>query len=213
MKGILDHLVTVGPSLITSFCKPGPHCVLATAVGQMVLARFGIEAEAYPVAVAVCNRAWIRWKADGHPGGKEEQQRRGAWLVSNNPDWKGETVQLVKSDAPWDGHLVLRVRDGVQTWLVDLDLGSFNRPQHAIMLPGGLVAPLSSDGVVSGTFTDGRVETAVEYGPLVAPYRDDYLTAKDWTRRARLYGHVDALVEAMIAAVPRGRRLTFSAGD
>jgi hypothetical protein len=193
---LLTRLVKIAPPLINTIAS-GPHCILATSVGQMVLDQIGIAADPYPVEVAVCNRAWMQWGRDGYHGGQEEQERRGAYILTNTPNWKGASFQTVKSAKPWDGHLVLRVSDGPHRWLVDLDLGSFNRPNRDIELPGGLVAPLTPDGIVQGTFTHGRIETSVQYGPLVAPYRDDYLKAKDWTRRARFFGEVETLVQAL----------------
>ena len=196
MKTVLERLVKIAPPLIDSISQ-GPHCVMATSVGQMVLERLGIAALPYPVEVAICNRAWMQWKADGHQGGIVEQERRGAYILTNTPNWKGASFQTVKSAKPWDGHLVLRVPDGDRAWLVDLDLGSFNRPNRDISLPGGLVAPLAANGTVYGTFTHGAVETTVEYGPLVAPYRDDYLTARDWQRRGRFLTEVETLVTVL----------------
>lgn len=192
---ILNRLVTVGPEVINRFTKPGPHCVLASAVGQMALARFGVEAEAYPVAVIVCNQAWVDWRDSDYQGGVAEQQRRGAYLLSNTPDFKGQQFSTIKIAKPWDGHLVLRVRKA--NVLIDLDLGSFNRPQHNIVLPGGIVAPLSDEGFVSGTFTDNGITTTIGYAPLVAPYANDYLTSRDWAERDRFAEHVAELVRAM----------------
>ena len=194
---VLERLVQVGPDFITTFTKPGPHCVMATTIGQMVLARKGIVAHPYPVEVVICNQAWVDWSEDKYRGGAEEQIRRGAYILSNTPHFNGRTFRSVVSDNPWDGHLVLRVPDGEKAWLLDLDMGSFNRPQHGICLPGGVLAPLT-DGCVHGTFTDHRnCPTSVEYGPLDAPYKDDYQTARDWVERDRLVCHVDELLEML----------------
>jgi hypothetical protein len=195
---LLQRLVRVGPRLINSRAKPGPHCVLATSVGQMTLARVGIQAEPYPVQLTVCNRAWKDWVAAGAPGGREEQLRRGAYVITNAPDWQGASFMTIRSAKPWDGHLVLRVPDGERSWLVDLDVGSFRRPRQQIHVPLGLVAPLSN-GSVTGTCTMNGVETTVEYAPLDAPYRDDYLTARDWVERDRFEPEVAKLVRLITA--------------
>lgn len=192
---LLNRLAERGPSVINKHTKPGPHCVLSTTVGQMALARFGVQAEPYPVAVIVCNQAWVDWRDSDYQGGVAEQQRRGAYLLSNTPDFKGQSFSYVKIDKPWDGHLVLRVPK-VQA-LIDLDLGAFNRPQHNIVLPPAIVAPLTPEGFVSGTFTDKGITTTIGYGPLVAPYANDYLTARDWVERDRFAEHVDELVRAI----------------
>lgn len=193
---ILQRLVEVGPSFINRLVKPGPHCILATSVGQMVLAQVGIAADPYPVEVKVCNTAWMRWKAAGYPGGIEEQVTRGAYLLSNTPQFRGSSFTKVHIEKPWDGHLVLRVPDGTRTWLVDLDLGSFNRHEHDIHLPGGLVAPLA-DGRVTGRYTSEGTVTHIEYGPLDAPYRDSYREARDWMQRARFLSHVVTLTRIL----------------
>lgn len=196
---ILTRLVAIAPQAINQICKPGqPHCVMATTIGQMVLAKLGIDAEPYVAEIHVCNKAWMQWADDEFAGGRDAQLRRGAYLMCNSPDWKGASFQSVKVDKPWDGHLVLRVPDGDIAWLVDLDLGSFNRPKANVVLPPGLMAKLNNDTVV-GTFVKDGSETAVAYRRLVAPYRDDYQTARDWVERDRL----NDVVEKLVAAVKR----------
>ena len=198
---ILNRLVEIAPGAINTFTKPGqPHCVMATTIGQMVLNHFGVESFPYPVEVRITNKAWADWATAGYGGGRAEQERRGAYLLSNTPNFNGASFKTVEVAKPWDGHLVLRVPGGKgkPAWIVDLDMGSFNRPQHGIMLPDGLLAELSSDGRLAGTLVaSDAIQTTVEYRPLVASYRDDYQTSKDWVERDRLIGHVNELARAI----------------
>src|SRR5262245_34676354 len=89
---LLDRIAEVAPPIIATTTKPGPHCVLSTAVGQMVLAVNGIQSTPFPVEVRIYNDAWRRWKDADYVGGIEEQQRRGAYLISNDPHWAGGTI-------------------------------------------------------------------------------------------------------------------------
>jgi hypothetical protein len=199
---VLNRLVAVGPTIINKYVRPGPHCVLATSLGQMTLARFGIHAEPFVAEVTVFNQAWADWGEAGHDGGREEQLRRGAYILSNAPDWAGQSFKTSETHKPWDGHLALKVPDGREhRWLLDLDLGSFNRPQHNILLPGGLLAPLSVGDCLSGVLenSETHTRTSLVYKPLVAPYANDYLTARDWVERDRFTDHVDELEAAITA--------------
>jgi hypothetical protein len=201
----LHQMADLVPSLINRFTVPGPHCVLATTVGQMLLARFGIRAEPYSVSVMICNEAWVQWDAAKRPGGVDEQMRRGAYLLSNQPHFEGTSFNTgqVPPDKAWDGHLVLKVVDGAKTWLVDLDLGSFNRPAHHIHLPGGIVAPLSKAGAVTGVYEDeAGYKTTVAYWPMTASYAHDYMTAKDWVDRDRFTRHVAAMERVLRRGPP-----------
>jgi len=197
VKATLERLVAIAPPAINQITKPGqPHCVLSTSVGLMVLDALGIQAEPYVAEIHICNKAWMDWADHNFAGGREEQLRRGAYLLTNMPNWKGASFKSVKVDKPWDGHLVLRVPDGETTWLVDLDLGSFNRPQFNVKLPLGMMAKLR-DNTVVGTFTKDGTRTAVAYRPLVAPYAEDYQTARDWVERDRFADIVEKLVEVV----------------
>lgn len=177
---ILRRLVEMAPPQIDAECAPGPHCVLSTTIGQMVLADFGIEATPYPVQLDICNAAWIAWAQEEYVGGQTEQLARGAHLLTNRPDWKGATLPSLNPvvKAPWDGHLVLRVGDD----LVDLNLGAFNRPTKAIAVPDAAILPCP-DGTASAEWPNPQ--TLCYYRPLVAPYADEYQTARDWVERGR----------------------------
>lgn len=180
---ILQKLVKVAPPIITANARPGAHCVMASAVGQIVLESFGITAEPFSVEATVCNQAWYDWGGEGFKGGVEEQRRRGAHILTNTPNWQGDSIQSkVTVHAPWDGHLVLVVGHT----LVDLDIGSFARPAHHIYTPAGMLGPLSPNRTVEGTWTYGGHRTYVVYRPMVSSFADEYLTAPDWVKRERL---------------------------
>ena len=198
-KATLDKLVEVAPELISAMAVQG-HCVMATSIGQMVLHELGISADPYPVQLTIVNHAWIAWQEAGQSGGQAEQLRRGAYIITNRPDWHGASFKVIEHAKPWDGHLVLRVPDNGQDWLVDLDLGSYNRPMHKIRLPLGVVAPLTN-GMVGGTFEDRGCRTYLEYRPLSAPYAHDYQRARDWTARTRFIHLVDTLVREIQRAM------------
>lgn len=184
---IVQRLAYIAPAKINEIAKPGPHCVLATAVGVKVLRMFDINAVPFPVEVTVCNQQWMDWaKADFAPDGSpEEQLRRGAHIITNKPDWNGQTLPSLNppSGRGWDGHLVVRVVD--LNLLVDLDLGSFRRPTKGIIVPDSVVAPLTPQLTVVGGYGDGTTMTHVSYKPLVAPYADDYQTSRDWSEDHR----------------------------
>ena len=196
-KSILDRLVRVVPKALEQITKPGPHCVLSTSVGQTVLERLGIPSEPYPVEIKICNQAWMEWAEDNYAGGREAQLRRGAYLLCNSPNWQGASFKSVIVDKPWDGHLVLKVPDGDRVWLVDLDIGAFSRPAQNVRLPSAMLAVLPSDGQLAGTFTKGLTQTHVVYAPLVAPYRDDYQTSRDWVERDRFAEVIEKIVRAV----------------
>lgn len=204
LETTLHALAQIAPPQINAMCAPGvPHCVAATAIGQMVLGALGIPALPFPVQFTICNQAWMDWAKDDFPGGHEpgEQLRRGAYILSNAPDWKGPSFMTKIIKKPWDGHLVLTVASREWTgrsvrYLIDLDLGSYSRPQHGIVLPLGFVAAFHKDHVV-GTLDNGGQRAHLAYQPLVAPYAEDYQQAKDWTARYRYTGVVADIVRAM----------------
>lgn len=190
---LLQRLAEVAPPIIDRICKPGPHCVLSSAVGQMVLDAQGIVALPYVAELTIANAAFNRWAREDYPGGAAEQIRRGAYWITNRPTDRDRSFTTVQVSKPWDGHLALRVGD----YLLDLNLGAFNRPQHQIALPEAAVFPLDANQSVAGRFTDGATTTTVMYRPLDAPYKNDYQTAKDWTRRGRYYDVVQAILRAI----------------
>jgi hypothetical protein len=190
---ILEALVDVAPPLIDRITKPGPHCVLSTRVGQLALAVFGVAAKPFPVELSIFNDAWRQWGDEGYVGGADEQVRRGAYLLTNTPNWQGgelPSLNPASGPRPWDGHLVLRV----ENWLIDLDLGQMARPTKGMHLPSAIVAPLDADAV-DGSFTEQTTGTTthVAYKPLVAPYAEDYRRSKDWTRDTVEY--TDVVIE------------------
>lgn len=189
---ILKRLAEFGPPIINETCKPGPHCILSSAVGQMALERLGVRSEPYAAEVLICNKAWVEWSKFEFAGGKEAQLERGAYMISNRPNFTGETLpSLNPTTGPaWDGHLALRSGE----WLIDLDLGNFSRPTKNIWLPPSMVAPLSADNTVEGEYHIDQHQVYVRYSPLVAPYADDYLTSKDWLLRDRYEDRVVAIV-------------------
>lgn len=196
---ILRRLSEVAPVLIAKIAKPGPHCVLSCAVGQMVLQRFGLEATPFPAEVSVANQEWIDWSTDDFNGGAEEQMRLGAYLLTNRPQWDGGTLPSLNptTSKPWDGHLALRLADT----LIDLDLASFARPTKGIVLPAVMVAPIVDDRVV-GSYHHGDRATMVQYAPLVAPYADDYQSSRDWVARDRYADVVAGIVKRMKESKP-----------
>lgn len=191
---ILRRLGGISPGAIAKITKPGPHCVLSCAIGQMVLQRFGLEAVPFPAEVSVANQEWIDWSADDFAGGSEEQLRLGAYLLTNRPQWDGGTLPSLNptTSKPWDGHLALRLGDT----LIDLDMASFIRPTKGILLPAVMVAPLVDDRVV-GTYHHGDRATMVQYAPLVAAYAEDYQQSKDWVVRDRYQDVVALIVKLM----------------
>lgn len=190
---ILKRLAEFGPPLIAKTTKPGPYCVLSCAVGQLALAKFGLVAEPYVAEVTICNAAWVAWTKEDRAGGMDAALERGAYLMSNRPNFTGGTLpsMIPPTSAAWDGHLALRCG----RFLIDLALGAFTRPTKNIWLPPSFVAPIGEDGSVEGEFHVDHHVTLVRYVPLVAPYADDYLTSKDWTLRDRYEDRVAALVK------------------
>jgi hypothetical protein len=191
---ILKRLATYVPIVLSGTTKPGPHCVLSSAIGQMVLARFGIQADPFVAEVMICNEAWVHWAEDDFVGGRDAQEARGAYMITNRPGPDVSLPSLNPVTGPaWDGHLALRVDDR----LVDLDLGNFARPTKNIYLPPAFVAPFRADNQVIGECHMHGHVTVVHYKPLVAPYADDYLTSKDWTMRDRYAEEVSVLATAI----------------
>lgn len=199
---IVQRLAEFGPPAIATRARPGPRCVLASSIGQMVLAEFGLDADPYVAEVTICNTAWVEWSKADYAGGADEQVRRGAHIITNRPNWNGGTVPSLNppTKAAWDGHLALRLDDT----LIDLDLGSFNRPTKGIVLPMSMVAALVNDQVCGeyNTGTGRGTVTHVLYRPLVASYAQKYLTSRDWTERERY----DDMVEALVKRIREGRR-------
>jgi hypothetical protein len=192
--------------------KPGPHCVMSSAIGHDVLTALGLTARPVPVQLDIANDAWMQWAHDGYVGGVEAQLARGAHLLTNRPGWQGGTLPSGNpvTHAPWDGHLVLEVDDpdrvGVQ-WLLDLDLAAFRRPAKGILLPDVMVARLNADRMVVGTLAHASGATAsVCYKPLVADYADDWRTAKDWAERHRFADLVRGLVLLVRGLVERDEK-------
>jgi hypothetical protein len=90
----------------------------------------------------------------------------------------------------WPGHLVLNLEDRV---LIDLTLDQANRPQHGILLPMPILAPLSpgfltEEGQMVGLVNGCRVVYEAR------PFDRSFERSKDWTHRKRL----DAVVGAAI---------------
>jgi len=194
---ILTRLVRYAPPALQARAKPGPRCVLATRIGLDVLARFGLDAEPRLVVCEAANAAYLQWVEDGAPGGDVGQLARGAWLVSNDPlkrraGGDGLPRQGPPVASPWDGHLVLRLRD----LLIDLDAQQFARPTHGIVPPAAVVLPWHGEERVG---TDFRRGGACCYWPWPADHPiDDWRTAPDWTRDVR------DVVEAITRAMRKG---------
>lgn len=190
---MLRRLAEFAPPVIAPMTKPGPHCVLSTAIGQMVLERLGVPSEPYVAEVSICNSAWVKWAEDDFVGGKEEQLSRGAHLITNRPNFTGESLPSLNpvTTAPWNGHLVLRAG----AFLIDLDMAAFVRPTRNICLPAAMVASIDDDNTVSGEYHINGHVTLVRYAPLVASYAEDYLTSKDWTLRDRYEDRVAEIVK------------------
>lgn len=195
-----QRVAYVAPAKITAICMPGPHCVLASAVGQMVLERFGIASTPYVAELNVCNQAWVDWAKDDYEGGRAAQTARGAYLITNRPDWQGESRPApVAVRKPWDGHLALRLELDGQPWLLDLDSGSFARPDYKIAVTPSILAPLRpgpKGESAEGTFETDAV-TYIAYQPLVSPIAQDFLASKDWTERSRYRDLADEIEGAV----------------
>lgn len=202
-RNLLDALADAAPPVIDRISRPGPRCVLASRVGQLVLAHFGKVAEPFPVELTLFNDAWRQWADEDFAGGAQagEQERRRAHILTNTPHWRGQSLpsELPPTRGPWDGHLVLKV----EGFLVDLDLGQMARPHKQIRVPRAVVAPLSPANSVEGTFTDRGVRTHVLYRPLDAPYADEYRTAKDWVKTSTYDPTVTTIVRHMVTALGR----------
>jgi hypothetical protein len=203
-KNVLDALAQYAPEEIRRICAPGPSCILATKVGVLALAEFRVVAQPFPVVFSAFNQAWRDWADADFVGGAEEQLRRGAHLLTNTPDWKGGALPSLNpaARAPWDGHLVLRVSNGALEYLVDLDLSQCARPTKGIHLPPAVVAPISAANTVEGVCTLKGTTSYLAYQPLVAPYADEYRTAKDWVREGGPYLPV-------VAAITRKMKLAL----
>lgn len=177
---IISQVADVLPPIVDAICRPGPHCVLSSALGQMVLARFSITAKPWPCTLRVANHACATWEAEGRPGGAEEACRRGAYLITNSPnDPMGDRRPVF---APWDGHLVLRVGHR----LIDLNVGAFTRPDHDIQLPQAMTLQVMREEAKTTWHPPTGGPVQLHYRPLEGPIRNAYRTAKDWTQRERL---------------------------
>jgi hypothetical protein len=190
---ILKRLAKFAPPIINETCKPGPHCILSSAVGQMVLERLGVLCVPYSAEIFMCNKAWIEWSKFDFEGGKEAQLERGAYMISNRPHFTGEQAPSLNpvTGPAWDGHLALRSGE----WLIDLDLGNFSRPTKNIWLPPSFVAPLDENNTIEGEYHVDQHMVFVRYAPMVAPFADDYVNSKDWTLRDRYEDRVVAIVK------------------
>lgn len=204
VRALLGRVAQVAPPIIAAASKPGPHCVLASAVGQMVLDTYGIPADPWSVEIMVFNEAWKQWGDEADfAGGVEEQGRRGAYMLSNSPEWQGASMPMQgpQPDKAWDGHLVLRVVNPSNPldhpWLLDLDAGSFRRPAQQIDLPGGLVVPIHEEIVLGSVARVDGPRTHVGYRPMVSPFADDYRTAGDWVQRERYAWLVHDILDAL----------------
>jgi hypothetical protein len=199
---VCQVLADVAPPKIAAITRPGPHCVMSTSIGLLALSAFDVPADPWSVELTLCNQAWFEWGADKfQPPGIEEQERRGAYILSNTPNWNGVTRKSSNTFKPWDGHLVIRAHVGVEDYLVDLDLGAMNRPTKGIVVPAALVTAVQrkADGdQVSGTITgDGGQPTHLLYRTMVSAVADDYKQARDWRQRARFCDVVDEIVSDM----------------
>ncbi len=201
---ILTRLVYYAPPVLHERANPGGRCVLATRLGIDVLARFGLHAEPHVVVAEIANAAYIQWIEDGAPGGDQEQLARGAWLVSNDPAKRRPhgghelPAQVPPPKAPWDGHLVLVVRDRQRDLLVDLDVQQFARPTRGIVPPPALVLPWNGD-LTGSEFRQGGGACAYRPWPADQPIAD-FRTAPDWQRDLR--DIVDPLVRAVRKGTP-----------
>lgn len=176
------------------------RCVATTRLGIETLARFGIAAEPLPVNVRVLNAAAAQWCADGMPGGDEEMQRRGGWMLGGAGMRDGAayrpTTRPIVGPA-WNGHLVVLVPDrGV---MLDLDARQFCRPERGIVVPDALLMPWHPEGQVA-TAPNGLVMTyEPRRDPLTGAFDHSYTDAPDWLRRH------DDLVRALESRIRAGK--------
>jgi hypothetical protein len=104
-------------------------CILMTAIGCEVLARFNIRAAPFSVHVLACNAAYLHWEELGRPG-----------LPPPDACWVDTRTLAPSSDRIQDGfagHLLVHLPD--YDCLLDLDLRQFARPAHQLRLPGAAI--------------------------------------------------------------------------
>lgn len=174
------RLLEFGPQVLAANVDPQMHarCIRATRLGVDTLARFGVIALPWPVICDVGNAILMQWLAEGSPGGDAEQQRRGGWLLSNDPKYTGPALPSQVDYGPGPGmpvHLVVRVPE----WgcIIDLDMRQFNRPAKAIQLPAAAALPWAGDSA-EGTFRSSG--TAIRYRPWPDPTWKGYEGSISW---------------------------------
>jgi hypothetical protein len=125
---LFDLLCSRTRSLVQNKYESPNTCVMSTRIGLEVLTYFGYRAEPQACWVAVYNKPFAEWVANGRqpPMDEEAATAAGFYQVGVYPD-------VEEQPRHWNGHLVIGVKDG----LLDLDLGGFARTQHGINLPDG----------------------------------------------------------------------------
>lgn len=183
-RKVLARLVEFGPQVIEPWTRIPNHCVLATAIGIDVLARFNIPAEPLACEVKLANRAWLAGVAACPPDLEPDWVAlgaRGAWLVAT------DTPGLV-GPGMWAGHLVISLPH--MGAVLDLNLGQMNRPTKAIEVPSAALFP----------FTPPRVVYDLPHGCELAiqvSADTSWRGAPDWFDESRRFNVVDELTRAV----------------
>jgi len=125
---VIDRLLACAPSALAQRTRLPQHCVLATMVAVDVLAAFDIAAEPLPVRAFIANRKYIEAIQRGLS--VATTAALGGYIMESIGDGSVFTTERGRM---WNGHLVAWVPG--RSALIDLNLGAWNRPQHAIALP------------------------------------------------------------------------------
>jgi hypothetical protein len=125
---VIERMREFAPPILAAYTRVHARCIAATAVGCDALCAFDIEAEPYPVAIEIANRAFLDAKARGADP-VTAVARGGHILVMNHEPVPGG----------WPGHLMIQLP--AHGLLLDLDFRQFGRPAQRIAAAPAEVFP------------------------------------------------------------------------
>ena len=151
-----------------TFPNRARSCIPSALYAVAGLKEFGITAHAEVVEIAIENAevgltgfgTVAAWDEDGVGGPRDQTQATGAWV----------------------GHMVAVTRNEV---LIDLAAGSWSRPQHSIVLPTAIAAPLEA-GVATwhGTLGETVVYRLFDNPPPTHDHTIKHGVLQGWLDRA-----------------------------
>lgn len=160
-------------------------CIVATRVAVEVLRHHGVRVEPLAVQVDIYNPAYV----------ENVERGKSADAIASDPDcWSaqlGFTAQP-QADGELDMHVVAVVE---RRLLLDLTLDQCSAPEHDVRLTPGVFYGLPPGFERSGTVSYPVNGCAVAYE--AHPEEKAYLTAPDWTDRARRQPFVEATLERL----------------